>query len=602
MTLRRTPHIVALGLAIALVAAACGTPEVGVVDEGLSSSSTASAETAETAKTTETSVADPDAETISSAATSTASSSSPLPTVPDFSEQPEGSEGSDAERVVVAAAPLSGDIRDVDFLNGVMLPHHNEFNTSDTAEAQPASFGPLVDGEFFNGEFGESQFWGYFLSAPAYVDFDADGIDEVAVTHGAWNGGGSGWFSELRAFEIDGEAVVEIDVVHYGDRAFGGIVDVTKSGTGQSVLVDVFVDGEGACCAHTVVRENVGWNGDELFVTEEPTPIRYAELTAESRGEVDELTFLPGTSSALVGVVSGEAGLIQFDARSGQRVTVVGNDTVSIAEMQLTHVETGDTVPFTSDVVLASDGLFELSLTTDAGDEPVHSTLLFTIDGSATDNGTAPTAGTEWTLLEWTETVRTEPVEVVATASLPEFPDYPAASETIANFVDTDFQSWVEYAYDAEFRGDNTELGGEYELTPTVTLSSPELIAVEFSYYEYLCCRPYPNYGFQSVVVEADSGRMLSNADIVDMDRWEAVQEVWFEALLESGVLGSDFPVDTVFPTAADGPVWTSLSVTPDGLLFGTNRSGAIPSTSTLVSFDDLGDLVMPDILTAVSA
>ena len=252
----------------------------------------------------------------------------PTDTTPPTADTTQEAMAMDAMRV--AAAPASGNIRDVDFANLESLPSYHDTDLA---------FGPFVDGEFFNGDWGDPNFSAYFIDDPVFADVNGDGVDE-AVASGAWNGGGSGFFSELRAFAIDGDDVVEIAVMHYGDRAFGGIAEVTTAPDGQAVLVDVFIDGDGACCAHTVVRERVDVVDGEFSAREELGPIRYAELATESPDrELAELTFLPGTSEAMLGLWPSDRGAIRFDARAGQLISLIQFHGRDIDAMWLTHVE-----------------------------------------------------------------------------------------------------------------------------------------------------------------------------------------------------------------------------------------------------------------------
>ena len=96
-------------------------------------------------------------------------------------------------------------------------------------------------------------------------------------------------------------------------------------------------------------------------------------------------------------------------------------------------------------------------------------------------------------------------------------------------------------------------------------------------------------------MVEPDTGRVLTDADIVEMDRWTEVQRIWFDAFTANDELGGEVDLADVF-TSTEEPAWSAISVTPDGLNFGTDRSGAVPPTVAFVSFADLGDLVMPGI------
>ena len=159
---RRTPRIVALALLFTIAAAACGSQaDISLAQDPVAPSVSEPAAAVDAS----------DIERVSEEPSATG--------VPVDNESPQG--------LTVANAPNSGDLRDVDFSNLAALPSDREAGTT---------FGPLVDGEFTNGERGDEEFFLYFLDDPVFVDLDGDGIDE-AVVSGAWSGGGSGYFSEL---------------------------------------------------------------------------------------------------------------------------------------------------------------------------------------------------------------------------------------------------------------------------------------------------------------------------------------------------------------------------------------------------------------------
>lgn len=284
-----------------------------------------------------------------------------------------------ASELSMAPAPPSGDLRDVDFLNAMMYVDRG-FGGGLANEVPPSLFGPVADGEYVNGEFGEPDFWAFFVNDIAYVDLDGDGIDEVVMS-AAINGGGSGYFSELRALGIDGDDIVELDIEYYGDRAFGGIAKVDSADNGRSVLIDVFIDGDGACCGHTVMQQRVGWANDALVVQQDFTPVRYMNLSANS--EPPEVKFLPGTSEAQLGLPAGSSREVQFDAQQGQLVTVTDYDGPALADQRLIHLATGDEVLVAGGAILPHDGMYELTLATNdgAGREPFDwTTMVLRID------------------------------------------------------------------------------------------------------------------------------------------------------------------------------------------------------------------------------
>ena len=494
---------------------------------------------------------------------------------------------STAVPVEAASEPPIVDIRDVDFLNGMMFIDHNMYDTDEGDEGDGELLGPVVDGEFTTGEFSDGDFFGLFVNEPVFVDFDSDGQEE-AVLAAATNGGGSGYFSELRSFAVDDDdEVKETSVSFYGDRAFGGISQVVADDDGRAVIVDVFTDGEGACCAHTITQQRVGMIDGQLTVIESFEPMRYTFLQS---GSLANLSFIPGTSAVMLDTRSSTDLRVGFDGWTGQVVEVADYTGLAISGLEMTHLGTGQTTQFDGQAELPSDGSYELSISLDnpagSNDGELRSTMLFTIHAGEPE---AETTEPAWTITERTEVVRTDPVEIAATASVPVFPDYPNATSAISQFVADQFDPWVTYAREAEIPRDDGN--GSFELTPTVTLSSPSLVSVEFGYFEYLCCRPYPNHGSVAIVLDPVTGEVLADEDIVDVSRSEEIEQIWFDAFAVSENIGDSENVEAAdwFEFLGSSPRWSAISVTSEGLIFATDRSGALPGTNTFVPFEDLG-------------
>lgn len=164
---------------------------------------------------------------------------------------------------------------------------------------------------------------------------------------------------------------------------------------------------------------------------------------------------------------------------------------------------------------------------------------------------------------------------------------YEAANITIAEWMANQTDWWVEGL--AEFPpldNGNSEVGGSYELYFDATLVSADLASFRWHYYEYVCCRPYPNHGNKALVIELNTGRIIPVDEILDLDRLEEIHAVW------AAHADKEMLPPVAFETFDGEPGFTSVALTPTGVEFGTDRGGPFPGTTTVVPFDALGDLV----------
>ena len=138
-------------------------------------------------------------------------------------------------------------------------------------------------------------------------------------------------------------------------------------------------------------------------------------------------------------------------------------------------------------------------------------------------------------------------------------------------------------------------IDSSYELFHDITLVTPDLVSIHFDYYDYVCCRPYPNLGQRSLIVDLADGRLLDFGDIVDLNRLEDFQALWFDAL------EAEIELDAREFVPLDRRAFSALSLHPNGLEVGTDRGAiagaALGPTRTLLPFDELGDLVNPDLV-----
>lgn len=493
----------------------------------------------------------------------------------------------DSDAPTPSPAPHTN-IRQVDFGNGM------RYSSNYVDGLVP----PVVDAAYENGEFGDEDFYAFYVSEPVFVDLDGDDVEEAAVRT-SWNGGGTGYFDELQVFRmIDGQIVPAADARSYGDRAFGGISTVVSAH--GLVAVDVYIDGVGACCPTSLVREWVGLTGDELVTIERGQPVRVAQLRTATF-EPAELAFLPGTSQAVLEVgPSDEQQVVRFDARAGQHIDVNVLAGPGFSGLQLTHVATGATRPFVQATVLDLDGMHELGVTVVMQEAELSQSarLLFSI----TSQPPSPSGDRSWHSQRYTATAAGDPAQINVDVAYPVFRNAPAANAAIAAWIGSEVDPWIAYALETVPPVEDSQGGGDFEMHYSVTMVSGELVSIEFQRYEYVCCRPYPNIGYRSLVVDLDDGRILDDTKILDLDRLDEIETLWFLALQadEQWLDAEEPPADHL--GGSDTPAWSSLTLSPVGLTFGTDRIGARPPTSVTVSFAQLGSLVSPEIVQAASA
>jgi len=253
-------------------------------------------------------------------------------------------------------------IRGVDFRNNFVYDNVDGRGT-------PAS---VVDGEYANGEFGSDDYFWFGVTDVQFGDLTGDGVEEAVVAMGL-SGGGSGFFEGITAYQlVDGEPQA-VASAPFGDRAFGGIAEVTIADNSVDVLA--FTNGQGSCCPNEAAPTRLSLSGGELAVVEDGRSLRWFDL---SQGEEQRLLkFLPGTSAAYVRIASDDSGgSLAFEAGPGQTIrlqTIAG----PAATFALSDTTTGQLVDLAA-ATLPSDAIYELTLMLDA-DRDEQTTVLLEI-------------------------------------------------------------------------------------------------------------------------------------------------------------------------------------------------------------------------------
>ena len=198
------------------------------------------------------------------------------------------------------------------------------------------------------------------------------------------------------------------------------------------------------------------------------------------------------------------------------------------------------------------------------------------------------------------QTLVTEEPYVTSSLVWPVFestqPGTAAANEAMAAFVTELDDYWIQDVTEFSDPQDDSTFDVSYDITLTTT----ELVSVRFDYYDYVCCRPYPNYGPRATVLDLAAGRLVPVSEIIDTNRLAEVNDLWITELDRQGLLP-----DTVEAMLAQSPRFDSLALYPDGIEFGTERNSlgaGMPGTLAFVSFAELGDLVNPSLVARINS
>ena len=179
--------------------------------------------------------------------------------------------------------------------------------------------------------------------------------------------------------------------------------------------------------------------------------------------------------------------------------------------------------------------------------------------------------------------------DVRSELSFPSFhgstPGIDAANVAIRNRVQAIDDWWI----DGVSRSPGPIGDSEFELSFEVLTVSDTLASVRLPWLAYACCQPYPNYGTEGVTVDLTTGHVLAPEEILDFSRLDEITRLWIAELERTGEVGDDIQ------GLLTNPQFNAIAVADGGIEFYTDRgslAGGFPGTSTLVSFDVLGDLV----------
>lgn len=469
-------------------------------------------------------------------------------------------------------------IREVDFMNGFTYHLGLGFGS------------PLVtvsDGSFENGKFSDPEYFWFGITDVDFGDLNGDGAEEAIVAT-SWNGGGSSYLDRVWAFRLVDGAVEVAGVVPFGDRAEGGIFDVQIADGTTSVWS--FSTTLGACCPNQITQNTLALG--EYWIAMADRGQTRSWLSSNSYDEDPELTFLSGTSSAMVVIYGFETnGVFRFEAARNQQLTFALINGPAPADILVTSMATGQVMSGLAEMVLPADGFYEVIITFDK--QRSEKTMLDVII-----DGGEPEPLVSWVPVTEQVLVSEEPY-VTSSLIWPVFaseePGTDAANAALARFVTELDDDWIQDV--TEFSEPHND--SSYDIIYEITLATADLVAVRFDFYDYVCCRPYPNYGSASAVLDLVAARLIPVDEILDMNRINEITRIWITELEKQHILH-----DTVETLLSQSPQFDSLTLRPEGAEFGTGRNslgGGTPGTSTVVSYARLGDLVNPALVARVA-
>jgi len=467
-------------------------------------------------------------------------------------------------------------IRDVDFENGFAYAVGFDIDLVAT----------VTDGGFENGEFGDTDYVAFFVTEVEFGDLNGDGADEAVVAT-ALNTGGTGYFDRIDTFRLVDGNVEQVGTVHFGDRAHGGIYNVVIDD--GIVNVWTFSTTQGACCPNEITEDRLVLGDHFLTAADRSVTRRFVPLDRTN----EELKFLPGTSSAVVAHYAHSESSFTLEAAAGQRLTLLVLDGPAPIDISVTDTSTGQVMSGLADMVLPSDAIYEIRIDSGSVDDG-RSTLEVIIDDGEPVSPISWTPHAEQLLIAEEPFVRTSVV-------WPEFSASAAGTSTanaeLAAFVTGLDDFWID-----DVTNITPPLGdSSYEISYEVTLATTEIASVHFDFFEYVCCRPYPNYGQRAVVLDLVTGEIIPDRQILDLNRVGEINALWFAELQRQELL----PAEAVIVEGEDVVRFDSLTLVPGGVELGTDRGslgGGLPGTRVVLTFEQLGHLVNPALVDRIAA
>jgi hypothetical protein len=186
----------------------------------------------------------------------------------------------------------------------------------------PDTDGPVTvtNGQGTRGEFGAGDYVALQVRGLAYNDIGGASPDPETAVFTNINTGGTGQFTDVHIFTCNGTTATRVVSAGSGDRADGGIRSMKIDG--GKLVIDRNSASEGACCPTETTRQAYTLAGTKLTPSGAPAKRRIIQLSSGPDTAEQPITFLPGTSGAVLFGDTSDAGPGGFDAAAGQKVTI----------------------------------------------------------------------------------------------------------------------------------------------------------------------------------------------------------------------------------------------------------------------------------------
>jgi hypothetical protein len=186
----------------------------------------------------------------------------------------------------------------------------------------PDTEGPVTvtNGQGTRGAFGASDYVALQIRAVAYNDIGGASSEPETAVFTNVNTGGTGQFTDVHIFSCSGTTATRIVSAGAGDRADGGIRSMKIDG--GKLVIDRNSASEGACCPTEATRQAYTLGGTKLAPSGSPAKRRIIQLSSGADTTEQPITFLLGTSGAVLFGDTGDAVPGGFNAAAGQKVTI----------------------------------------------------------------------------------------------------------------------------------------------------------------------------------------------------------------------------------------------------------------------------------------
>lgn len=438
----------------------------------------------------------------------------------------------------------------------------------------------------------------------AIGDIDGDGEDEAAVTTVS-RLGGDGLWSTVRIFKRPGDLeILEVAMTSVGDRSSGGVIGAYISD--GELFVETFASDAGGplCCPTKAVQRRYKLDGARLVETA-PQKVR---AWIGSDNDQREIRFLPGTASALTKLYpESRSALYTFEAAAGQRLVVSSPSEGWSGRIVVTDQTTGDAIAQGDriEIVLPTSAAYEVEIDQSIDDPALLEFAILWPTATISAEKPTPVPPVPGEARWETATSEISYSDSESAVSVVQWPvltqttadgDIAEINDAIAAFAQALDDGWATYLAEQ----DGSPAGeSAFELDYSVTLSSPDLFSVDFTFYSYICCSPYPTIGHRSLVVDLEAGRVLTLGEYLNVKRLDELATM----VVDSAISEFDMPAASAeyLMDATAFMTWDAVALRPDGIEVATDRGellgAAFPATVTVFTWDELSGIVWQGVM-----